>query len=52
MGTKVKVTGKTKVSVQRKPIKAGSTHTNNSGGVFTAKTIAIVRKRRKNQKNG
>lgn len=47
MGTKVKVTGKTKVSVKKNPIKAGSGHKDNTGGIFTAKVAAIARKRRK-----
>lgn len=51
MGTKVKVTGKTKVSVKKNPIKGGSTN-RQGGGVFTAKMAAIARKRRKKNKNG
>ena len=50
MSTKVKVTGQTKVSVKRKPVKAGSTHTNTTGGIFTTKVVAIERKRKKKQK--
>lgn len=55
MGTKVKVTGKTKVNVKKKPIKAGSGYKDNTGGIFTAKVAAIARKRRKKlnkNKNG
>lgn len=52
MGTKVKVTGKTKVRVKKNPIKSGSANRGGSGGIFTAKMAAIVRKRRKNNKNG
>lgn len=54
MGTKVKVTGKTKVHVKKNPIKGGSTD-RSSGGIFTAKVAAIARKRRKRlskSKNG
>lgn len=50
MSTKVKVTGKTKVSVKQTPVKAGSTHTNTTGGIFTTKVVAIARKRKKKQK--
>ncbi len=46
----VKATAKTKVSVKKKPIKAGSSHTSTTGGIFTTKTIAIAKKRKK--KNG
>jgi hypothetical protein len=46
MGTKVKISGSTKVKVKKKPVKAGSTNTK-GGGIFTAKTAAIVRKRRR-----
>lgn len=48
----VKVTGKTSVSVKKKPIKAGSANHGGSGGIFTAKVAAIARKRRKKNKNG
>lgn len=51
MGTKVKVSGSTKVSLKKKPIKGGSTN-RKGGGIFTAKMAAIVRKRRRNSKNG
>lgn len=44
---KVKATAKTKVSVKKKPVKAGSSHTNNTGGILNAKMAAIVRKRKK-----
>lgn len=52
MGTKVKVVGKSKVGVKRRPIKAGSTHTDNTGGIFTAKVAAYARKRKRKQKDG
>ena len=52
MGTKVKVTSKTKVKVNKKPIKAGSANRGGSGGIFNAKMVAIARKRRKKNKNG
>ena len=53
MGTKVKITSGTKVSVKKKPAKTGYTD-RSGGGIFTAKMAAIVRKRRRknNSKNG
>ena len=42
---KVKITGGTKVHVKRKPIKAGSAHGGNTGGVLNAKMAATVRRR-------
>lgn len=47
---KAKASGKVSVKVKKKPIKAGSTHTNDTGGIFTAKVAAIARKRRNKQK--
>lgn len=41
-----KISGNVKVSVsKRKPIKAGSTYKNNTGGVLNAKVIKIVKKK-------
>lgn len=43
----VKITGGTKVRVKRKPIKAGSSHVGNTGGVLNAKMAATVRRRKR-----
>lgn len=40
-----KARGKVKSKVKRKPVKAGSEHTNTTGGIFTSKVIAIVKKK-------
>ena len=40
---KVEQEDSTKVE-KKKPIKAGSTHTDDTGGIFTSKVAAIVRK--------
>lgn len=47
MSANVKLRGKTKVQVKRKPIKAGSTNTSTTGGVFITKTVAIAKKRKR-----
>ena len=47
---KVKAKAVGKVSIKRKPIKAGSTHTGDTGGILNAKVAAIARKRRKKKK--
>lgn len=52
MGTKVKVTGKTKVSVKKSPVKSGSANCGGNGGILNAKMVAIARKRRRKNKNG
>lgn len=39
-----KVKGRVKASSNKKPVKAGSQHTNTTGGIFTTKVIAIVKK--------
>ncbi len=39
-----KVKGKVKVSVKKRPLKSGSTNRGGDGGIFVAKTIAIVKK--------
>lgn len=44
---KVKITGGTKVHIKRKPIKAGSTHGGNTGGVLNAKMAATIRRRKR-----
>lgn len=44
---KIKITGGTKVRVKRKPIKAGSSHGENTGGVLNAKMAATVRRRKR-----
>ena len=49
MANKVKVSSKAKVSVKKtpkKPVKAGSEREKTSGGVFTTKVIAIVKKKK------
>lgn len=43
----VKITGGTKIHVKRKPIKAGSTHGGNTGGILNAKMAATVRRRKR-----
>lgn len=43
----VKITDGTKVYVKRKPIKAGSTHGGNTGGILNAKMAATVRRRKR-----
>lgn len=43
----VKITSGTKVHIKRKPIKAGSTHGGNTGGVLNAKMAATVRRRKR-----
>ena len=40
-----KVKGKIKSSVKRIPVKAGSTNRGGNGGIFTAKVIAIAKKK-------
>ena len=47
---KVRASAVGRVSIKRNPIKAGSTHTGDTGGIFNAKVAAIARKRR-NKKN-
>lgn len=42
-----KVKAKVKPNVKKKPIKAGSQNKGGNGGVLTAKTVAIVRRKRK-----
>lgn len=41
-----KVKGKIKSSVKRNPVKAGSTNRGGNGGIFTAKVIAIAKKKK------
>lgn len=41
---KVKVKGRSRVKVKRKPVKAGSKYTDTSGGIFTTKVVKIVNK--------
>lgn len=43
----VKITGETKVLVKRKPIKAGSSHGGNTGGILNAKMAATIRRRKR-----
>lgn len=43
----VKITGGTKVYVKRNPIKAGSSHSGNTGGILNAKMAATVRRRKR-----
>lgn len=40
-----KIKAKARVSTKVKPVKAGSKHTNTTGGIFTTKVIAITKKR-------
>lgn len=42
--------GKTKASVKKKPVKAGSTMQKNVGGFINAKVVPVVKK--KKQSNG
>lgn len=42
-----KVTGKVKATVSKRPVKAGSTHKDNKGGIFNVKVVAIVNKKKK-----
>lgn len=48
MGSKVRVKSKTKVSVKKQPksVKAGKNRENTSGGIFTSKVVAIVKKKK------
>ena len=48
---KGKVKAKVKASANKIPLKAGSQHTNTTGGIFTTKVIAIAKKI-KNGKGG
>lgn len=41
-----RIKGKTKVSVKKKPVKAGSSHGKDTGGVLTSKVAAIVNKKK------
>lgn len=50
MAEKVKITGTSTVKVRKKPVKAGSSNKGGSGGILTAKVIAIARKRKKKNK--
>lgn len=53
MAQKVKAKAVGKVTIKKNPVKAGSTHRGNTGGVFNAKVAAIARvRKRKNKKNG
>lgn len=45
-----KVKGKVKASVKKKPLKSGSTNRGGDGGIFVAKTIAIVKKAKNAEK--
>lgn len=47
MSTKVKLRGTTSVKVKKYPVKAGSQHTDKTGGIFTAKVAAIARQRKR-----
>ena len=41
-----KISGKVKATVSKgKPIKAGSTHKGNTGGILNAKVVKIVKKK-------
>ncbi len=43
-----KITGKIKASVSKgKPVKAGSTHQTNKGGILNVKVTAIANKKKK-----
>lgn len=42
----VKVKGKVKPTAKKKPVKAGSTNKGGNGGILTAKTAVIVKKKR------
>lgn len=48
---KGRLKAKVSTSVKKKPVKAGSQHTNTTGGIFTTKVIAITKKI-KNGKGG
>lgn len=41
----IKVGAKTKAKVRRTPVKAGSSNRGGNGGIFTAKVIAISKKK-------
>lgn len=41
-----KIKGEIKVKAKKKPVKAGSSNKGGNGGIFTAKTSAIVRKKK------
>lgn len=41
---KGRLKAKVSTSVKKKPVKAGSQHTNTTGGIFTTKVIAITKK--------
>lgn len=43
-----KARGKIKAKAKRKPVKAGSSHTATTGGIFTTTVVAIAKK----EKNG
>lgn len=45
-----RIKGKAKVSVKKSPVKAGSTHTKETGGIFTSKVAAIVQKKKTTKK--
>lgn len=49
---KGKVKAKVKTSAKKKPIKAGSQHTNTTGGIFTTKVIAISKKIKDGKSSG
>lgn len=42
---KIKIGAKTKAKARRTPVKAGSSNRGGNGGIFTAKVIAIVKKK-------
>lgn len=47
---KVKAKAVNRVTIKKAPVKAGSTHQNTTGGIFTTKVVAITKKRKKAQK--
>lgn len=47
---KVKVSGKTKAKVKKKPVKAGRTMPRNVGGILNARVVARAKKKNKNEK--
>lgn len=47
-----KVKGKVKVSVKKKPVKAGITMPKNIGGIANAKIVATVKKTKENNQDG
>lgn len=49
MGKKVKLSGGTKVKLNKKPVKSGSANKGGDGGILNAKMVAIVKKRKKNK---